>query len=109
MLVSPDVDAIIEAVLGLVEAAAGDEAFPPLRAGVAYGPAVNRWGDWYGSTVNVASRLTARARPASVLVTAAVHERARRDGLTWSSAGPKQLRGLSAPLRTYRVRRADDA
>jgi adenylate cyclase len=105
MLVSPDVDAILGSVLALVDAAARDESFPPLRAGVAYGPAVNRWGDWYGSTVNVASRLTARARPASVLVTEAVRDSARGDGLTWSAAGPKKLRGLSAPLRTYRVRR----
>ena len=109
MLVSPDVDAMLESVLALVDAAAGDESFPPLRAGVAYGPAVNRWGDWYGSTVNVASRLTARARPASVLVTEAVRDSARGDGLSWSAAGPKKLRGLSAPLRTYRVRRDDAA
>jgi adenylate cyclase len=109
MLVSPDVDAMIESVLELIDAAAGDAAFPPLRAGVAYGPAVNRWGDWYGSTVNVASRLTARARPASVLVTEAVRDSARGEGLTWSAAGPKKLRGLSAPLKTYRVRRDDAA
>ena len=38
------------------------EGLPAIRAGIAYGPAVNRWGDWYGSTVNVASRLTERAR-----------------------------------------------
>jgi adenylate cyclase len=75
-----------------------------VRAGVAYGPAINRWGDWYGSTVNVASRLTARARPASVLVTENVRERAG-NGYAWSVAGPKRLKGLSAPLRTYRVRR----
>jgi adenylate cyclase len=105
MLVSPDVDAMLESVLGLVEEAARDDSFPPLRAGVAYGPAVNRWGDWYGSTVNVASRLTARARPASVLVTEAVRDGAQEGRLLFSSAGPKKLKGLSAPLRTYRVRR----
>jgi adenylate cyclase len=106
MLVSPEVDPMIEAVLGLVEAADADEEFPSLRAGVAYGPAINRWGDWYGSTVNVASRLTARARPASVLATEAVREQSG-NGYTWSSAGPKKLKGLTAPLKTFRVRRAD--
>jgi adenylate cyclase len=109
MLVSPDVDAMVDAVLGLVEAGERDDGFPPLRAGVAYGPAVNRWGDWYGSTVNVASRLTARARPASVLVTEAVRKQAQREGWLWSSAGPKKLKGLTAPLTTFRVRRADGA
>jgi adenylate cyclase len=107
MLVSPEVDPMIEAVLRLVEAAGGDDEFPSLRAGVAYGPAINRWGDWYGSTVNVASRLTARARPDSVLATEAVREHAADDGYAWSAAGPKKLKGLSSPLRTFRVRRAD--
>jgi adenylate cyclase len=109
MLVAPDVDPLLDTVVRLVEATGEDERFPELRAGVAFGPAVNRWGDWYGSTVNVASRLTARARPASVLVTEAVRDQAGGDGLTWSSAGPKKLRGLSAPLKTYRVRRDDAA
>jgi len=106
MLVSPEVDPMLEAVLELIDAADGDDDCPPLRAGVAYGPAINRWGDWYGSTVNVASRLTERARPASVLATEAVREQSG-DGYTWSSAGPKKLKGLSSPLKTFRVRRGD--
>jgi adenylate cyclase len=104
MLVSPDPDAMVGTLLALVEEGAADEAFPSLRAGVAFGPAINRWGDWYGSTVNVASRLTARARPASVLATDAVRERAG-DRYAWSSAGPKKLRGLATPVKTFRVRR----
>ena len=72
------------------------------------GPAVNRWGDWFGSTVNVASRLTARARPGSVLTTEEVRD-AAQDGFAWSSAGPKRLKGISEPVKTYRVRREPDA
>jgi adenylate cyclase len=106
MLVSPEVDPMIEAVLELVEAADADDELPSLRAGVAYGPAINRWGDWFGSTVNVASRLTERARPASVLATEAVREHAG-DAYQWSSAGPKRLKGLASPLKTFRVRRGD--
>ena len=65
---------------------------------------MNRWGDWYGSTVNVASRLTTRARPASVLATEDVREAATTATL-WSSAGDEAAQG---PLRargdrTYRV------
>jgi adenylate cyclase len=106
MLVAPEVDPMLDTVVRLVERAGGDERFPSLRAGVALGPAVNRWGDWYGSTVNVASRLTARARPDSVLASAEVRERAG-DGWRWSSAGAKRLKGLSSPVRTFRVRRDD--
>jgi adenylate cyclase len=102
MLVSPDANELVASTLKLVDASDGEE-LPALRAGVAFGPAVNRWGDWYGSAVNVASRLTERARPASVLVTEAVRD-AAGDGYDWSFAGEKRLKGVSSPLRTYRAR-----
>jgi adenylate cyclase len=105
MLVAPAPADMVETTLRLVEAAAADEAFPPLRAGVAHGPAINRWGDFYGSAVNVASRLTARARPASVLATEVVREAVGDEGYDWSFAGEKKLKGLSAPVRAYRARR----
>jgi adenylate cyclase len=104
MLVAPEPLHLVETSLRLVEASDGAEGLPAIRAGVAFGPAVNRWGDWYGSTVNVASRLTERARPASVLATENVRN-AAADGFLWSFAGEKKLKGLSAPLKTYRARR----
>jgi adenylate cyclase len=104
MLVSPEPAPLVDAALALVDGSDG-EGLPAIRAGIAFGPAVNRWGDWYGSTVNVASRLTTRARPSSVLATEAVRDAAA--GYDWSYAGEKKLKGLTAPLRTYRARRAD--
>ena len=65
MLVAPEPAQLVESTLRLVEGSAGEDGFPAIRAGIAFGPVVNRWGDWYGSTVNVASRLTTRA-PARV-------------------------------------------
>ena len=106
MLVSPDAAAAVATCLELIERAEGEEGFPPLRAGVSYGPAVNRWGDWFGSTVNVASRLTARARPGAVLVSEAVKEQVGDNTFAWSSAGEKKLKGLNKPLKTFRPRRA---
>jgi adenylate cyclase len=105
MLVSPDAIAAVDACLTLVERAEAEDDFPPLRAGVAYGPAVNRWGDWFGSTVNVASRLTARARPNAVLVSEAVKDRIGDGTFAWSAAGEKKLKGLNKPLKTYRPRK----
>jgi len=102
MLVAPEPTSLVDVTLRLVEGS--DEGLPAIRAGVAYGPAVNRWGDWYGSTVNVASRLTGRARPSSVLATQAVRDAA--EVYEWSFAGEKRLKGLASPLRTYRARRA---
>jgi adenylate cyclase len=105
MLVAPKPADIVAATLDLVERAEAEEDFPALRAGVAYGPAVNQWGDWFGSTVNLASRLTARARPESVLVTEAVREAAGDERFGWSSAGPKRLKGITEPVKTFRARR----
>jgi adenylate cyclase len=103
MLVSPEVAPAIETCLALIDRADEEEDFPPLRAGVAFGPAVNRWGDWFGSTVNVASRLTARARPGAVLATQEVRD-AAEDRFDWSAAGDKRLKGLNKPLETFRPR-----
>jgi adenylate cyclase len=105
MFVSPEAAAAVDTCLTLIERAEAEDDFPPLKAGVAFGPAVNRWGDWFGSTVNVASRLTARARPNAVLVSEAVKKQAGDDAFTWSPAGEKRLKGLNKPLPTYRPRK----
>jgi adenylate cyclase len=108
MLVAPEPPQLVDTALRLVERADRTEGFPPLRAGVAYGPAANHFGDWFGSTVNLASRLTARARPSSVLVTEEVTQALADEAYTISSAGPKRLKGFSEPVKTFRVRREPD-
>jgi adenylate cyclase len=110
MLVSSDVDALIDAALRLVDAADSEEAtgFPQLRAGIAFGPALPRAGDWYGRPVNLASRLTAIARPGSVLCAQDAKDAARADW-RWSFAGERRVRGVKDPVKVQRVRRTDDA
>lgn len=41
---------------------------PELRVALAYGPVLQRFGDLYGSVVNMAARLTGVARPGTVLI-----------------------------------------
>ena len=65
MFVSTDAAALLRAALELL-AAAEKEDLPQLRVGLAAGSAVRRAGDWFGSPVNLASRVTAVARPGSV-------------------------------------------
>jgi adenylate cyclase len=107
MLVSTDVDALIGTALDLVAAAdAEGEDFPQLRAGIAFGPALLRAGDWYGRPVNLAARITAIARPGSVLCDRAVRERSSGEWV-WSFAGERRVKGVKEPVRLQRVRRAD--
>jgi adenylate cyclase len=105
MLVSPDTPPMLEVALALVDAAnAEGRDFPQLRVGLAWGPALNRAGDWYGRPVNIASRVTAIARPGSVLATREVRDAANAE-YRWSSAGARSLKGVDGPVRLYRARR----
>jgi adenylate cyclase len=61
MLICPDPVPLLDAMLDLV-AVAKDSDLPQLRVGVASGSAVSRAGDWFGSPVNVACRVTSVAR-----------------------------------------------
>jgi adenylate cyclase len=107
MLVSPEVDPLLECALALVDAAEEEgEGFPLLRAGVAYGEALPRGGDWFGHSVNVASRITDVARPSSVLCSNQVRD-AAGPGFRWSDAGRRHLKGVEGRVGLVRVRRAD--
>jgi adenylate cyclase len=68
LFVTDDVVAGAEVALETVTAHAADESLPEVRAGLALGPVLDRLGDVFGEPVNLASRLTAEARPGSVLV-----------------------------------------
>ena len=99
---------VLEAALALVEAAEREgEDFPLLRAGAASGQAISRAGDWYGRPVNLASRITKRARPGSVLATEEIHD-ALEDGYQWSYAGEKKLKGIDREVKVFRCRRGAD-
>jgi adenylate cyclase len=54
--------------LDLADRISADEKLPSLRIGLAYGTVLSRFGDVYGSVVNLASRLTSLAKPGTVLV-----------------------------------------
>ena len=95
--------------LGLQDAAAADQRLPPLRIGLAAGPVVSRLGDVYGSTVNIASRLTSLCRPGWVLVDRVMAESLRDDPrFVLRPRRPESVRGYHH-LRQWRLRRADEA
>ncbi len=105
MLVAPAPDPLLAAMLGLVKSSGEDPAAPLLRAGLASGEALPRAGDYYGSPVNLASRLTAFARRGSVVATERVKQSAVRD-YHWSYAGRHRFKGVRDEVSVHRVRRA---
>ena len=97
-----------EIALSLLELAEATPDVPSLRAGLALGRVLNRFGDVYGSVVNIAARLTSIARPGSVLVdrdmAEALHD---EDAYTIRHRRPTSVRGY-ARLRSAILRRAGD-
>jgi adenylate cyclase len=106
MLVSTEAEPLVEQALDLVAAAAAEgDQFPVLRAGIATGPTLPRAGDYYGRSVNLASRVTGIARPGSVLVDTATREATGESGFTYSFAGERRLKGIDSRQKLFRVRR----
>ena len=60
-------EAAADVALRLAGTFAGDDG-PRVRIGVSFGPVLPLLGDYFGTTVNLASRLTSVARPGTVLV-----------------------------------------
>ena len=103
MFISPDPQAMIEVALNLVAAARGAGRCRACAPGSRSDPAVQRAGDYYGHTVNLASRVTGTARPGSVLATRDLRDRCAA-GFDWSSAGRHRLKGVGRPVVLFRPR-----
>ena len=105
MFVCPESGDATRAALQILENGA-DSGLPAARSGLAHGRVLRQGGDYFGTPVNRASRITQVAAPGTVLVDDAVRGRlARIEDLHVEPAGQPSLKGLGAtPL--YRVSRA---
>jgi class 3 adenylate cyclase len=90
-----------EAVRLGIALANGLEGLPPVRVGINTGPAVERDGDFFGSTVNLAARLSQAARGGEVLLTEATREAARRARPRLEERGPRTFRNARDPVVVY--------
>jgi adenylate cyclase len=107
MFVADTAPDAVEIALDLQQAAADDERLPPLRIGIAAGPVVSRMGDVYGSTVNIASRLTSLCRPGWILVDRVIADALRDDErYSLKARRPESVRGYHH-LHQWRLRRAE--
>jgi adenylate cyclase len=76
------------------------------RVGINAGNVIFRDGDYFGRTVNIASRIADYARPGEVLVSAEVKERWGGDGVRFDEVGPVALKGLREEPTLYSASRA---
>jgi len=104
MIAGRDVAGVGASMLALVAAVDATEGMPPLRAGVAFGPVLRRHGDYFGRTVNIASRLCAAAPARSVLLhVAAEVDLGALDGLRVADRMRLRLRGIDHPVEALRL------
>jgi adenylate cyclase len=90
------------AASALADAFATAAGLPPVRVGLACGPVLSLYGDYFGDVVNRAARLVALADPATVVVSETVA----------SGAGPayvferlpaQAVKGFQTPVRPFRL------
>ena len=110
MAVFNDPGEAVRAAIGILAAV---RDLPPVRGwklrvriGIDVGKPSKRGDDYIGHTVNLAARLTRRARPGEALVTDAVHASLTKlDGeARWEKLGQVPLKGMTNPPKTWRLR-----
>jgi adenylate cyclase len=73
----------------------------PAHAGLAAGPVVASGGDFFGRTVNMASRVAAHAAAGQTLVTDEVLEASADLPVRFREVGPVELKGVPKPVRLH--------
>jgi adenylate cyclase len=96
----PGVVAAVEMVEGVAEA-----GLPPAHVGLHAGPVIFQEGDYYGATVNVASRIAEYARPGEVLVSQEVVDAAGEAAVVFREIGPVELKGVAGAMRLHAAAR----
>lgn len=104
MFVTSGPEAACDIALTMVETFEGNPDVTP-RAGLAWGPMLDRGGDYYGPIVNLAARLAELAVPREVLASTDVVEALASTALAYESAGRRQLRGFDEPVSLVSIRR----
>lgn len=94
-----------ERALCLAECAVGDlgarHGALGVRVGMHTGPAVQRHGDWFGATVNIAARVADLADADEVLLTGETLAHADRQGHDVRALGARRLRNVSRPVELH--------
>jgi adenylate cyclase len=109
MFLVEDPVAAAEIALGLADASRDAADLSDVRVGLALGPVLEREGDAYGPTVNLASRITAIAYPGAVVVSSELRSVLEGDdAYSFRFMRPRFLKGIGR-VGLAVLRRAEDA
>lgn len=109
MYSTPDPVRAAKIALDICATVRADDAMPDVRAGIGHGPVLPGYADYFGRTVNLASRLCGSAKPMEVLVHI---DGAPPPDTAWAEAGlsvtphkVKRLKGIDGEVQALRVSR----
>jgi adenylate cyclase len=88
--------------------AIAEAGLPPAHVGLHAGSVIFQEGDYYGQTVNVASRIADFARPGEVLVSQEVVDASDVEEVVFREVGPVELKGVSGTMRLHVAARGGD-
>ena len=109
MLRIPDPGDAIRLGLWITRNAMSGHQAPSVRVGGHYGSAVERSGDYFGTTINIAARVSALARGGELLVTGTTAALAPDlDRVLYESRGRQALRNIAEPVEIFAVVRMDE-
>lgn len=109
MIRGEDAAKAVQLALRVVHEIGDKHYFPIVRAGLHTGPAAERGGDWFGSTVNTAARVSGVASGKEVLLSVATRETAGEvEGVKMRERGHEVLKNVAEPLLLYSALRADE-
>lgn len=100
----PDPARGVAAALDMVEAAPR-LGVASAHVGLHAGPVLFQEGDYFGRTVNIASRIADYARPGEVVVSQEVVDASESSGLVFTEIGPVELKGVAGAMQLYSARR----
>ena len=108
MFVSPEPEPLVRAMVALVRAVEKEgEDFPSVRVGMAYGTATSRGGDWFGSCVNVASRLTGTGKAGRIFANESFQQQTEKQ--PWNKKRRRSLKGVEGRVRVFELRPLEEA
>jgi adenylate cyclase len=102
MLRTGDAVAAIRLGLCIVHDVGAQHGFPLVRVGMHTGSAVERDGDWFGTTVNLAARVSAAASGGEALLTGATRAAAGEvEGVELRERGRRAFRNVGEPVQVF--------
>ncbi len=99
----PDPATALQVLGRLLPACRAEPRIPLTRTGLNHGPVLRRANDLFGSTVNVAARIAALAKPGQLLATQPVADVAAASGIVVHDIGKVALRSIAGRMALHAI------